>query len=321
MQQVNKLNYKLELSVEKSHLVYTLLYFDIFNYPLKYHEISSFFGANNYSQIHIQSNLKELCNDGFVCHEDGYYFICDNNKDIIKRRKIGNLKAQFMMQKAYRFSRLISWFPFVQCVCLSGSLSKAYMDETGDIDYFIITKPERLWIARTLLIAYKKIFLFDNRKYFCVNYFLDTDNLEIPDKNIFTATELLTLVPMYNGKLYKDLIEKNGWAKEYLPNHEPIDFNCASHGKINFLKKSMEFLLNGKLGDVLDTYFMKLTLKRWSIKFGHFTPDNFEHAMRTRKYVSKHHPQNFQQRVLNALEKKLSDFEDTYQVHLNLKHG
>lgn len=321
MQQVVHSYDKDEFSEGKSHLVRTLLYFDIFSYPLKISEIASFVGKRNYKLIDIQNDLRELCDEEYICHENGYYFFCKNNKSNINQRESGYVHAQFMMQKAYRFSRLISWFPYVRCVCLSGSLSKAQMDRSGDIDYFIITKPDRLWIARTFLIAFKKIFLLNSRRYFCLNYFLDTNNLEIPDKNIFTATELLTLVPMYGGDIYRELIEKNTWANDLLPNQIPIDPYIAEGRSDNFVKRAVEFLLNRKAGDALDTYFMKLTLARWRAKFGHFAPEVFEQTMRSRKYVSKHHPRNFQQNVLNSLKERLNNFENTYQVHLNGNRG
>src|SRR4029453_8923510 len=97
---------------------------------------------------------------------------------------------------------LIASFPYVRCVCISGSLSKKYFDDTTDIDFFVITKPGRLWVCRTFLILFKKLFLLNSKKYFCINYFIDSDNLEIPDQNIFTATELTTLIPMHDYELY-----------------------------------------------------------------------------------------------------------------------
>ena len=94
---------------------------------------------------------------------------------------------------------------------ISGSLSKGYYDDDGDIDFFIITSPKRLWIARTFLILYKKIFLLNSRKYFCVNYFISSNALEIEEKNIFTATELTTLLPMFgNGSFHKFYEKING---------------------------------------------------------------------------------------------------------------
>ena len=226
-----------------------------------------------------------------------------------------------MMQTAYAFSRIMSWFPFVRCVCLSGSISKGYMDESGDIDYFIITKPGRLWIARTLLITFKKVALLNSRKYFCVNYFIDTNHLEIPDKNLFTATELLTLVPVYNHILFQDLLHKNTWAREFLPNHAPVPFELQLPEKHYPIKRFVEWILDNRFGEMLDTWFMKLTLRRWQRRFSGFSPETMDLAMRTRKYVSKHHPQNFQRRVLKNLEERIREFERTHQIQLNFDHG
>jgi hypothetical protein len=39
---------------------------------------------------------------------------------------------------------------------------------------------------------------------------------------------------------------------------------------------------------------------------------SFELALRTRKYVSKHHPQSFQQRVLSALDDRMRTFRSRH---------
>ncbi len=238
---------------------------------------------------------------------------------MLKKRLNGNKNAEKFVPKAYQNAQLIGSFPFVRAVGISGSLSKGYMDESGDVDYFIITEPERLWIARTLLILYKKVFLLNNRKYFCVNYFIDTNHLEIPDKNIFTATEILTLIPAYNAQLFESFVTKNLWTKDFLPNKLPakIDIGTPSDKKI---KKIAEGFLKNKLGETLDLLLMKLTLKKWKSKFKHIQETDFDLALRTRKYVSKHHPQGFQQKVLSAIDKKIGVFESTNNLKLsNLK--
>ena len=73
------------------------------------------------------------------------------------------------MPKAIKRAKFISKFPYIENVSISGALSKNYYNNDGDIDFFLITQPNRLWIARTLLIIYKKMFLLNSRKYFCVN--------------------------------------------------------------------------------------------------------------------------------------------------------
>ena len=86
------------------------------------------------------------------------------------------VKAKVLV-KAKAKARFISKFPFVAAVGVSGSLSKGYYDSDSDIDFFIITQHNRLWICRTLLMVYKKIFLLNSRKYFCPNYFISSEQL------------------------------------------------------------------------------------------------------------------------------------------------
>jgi len=295
------------LSKYEIAVINTLLYFDIFKYPLKADEISHF-SEELFPDESILTNVLIQLKKRKLIFQQGQYFTLSADNGQIKRREEGNKKAQRMLNKAQRYSALIYRFPFVRCVCISGSLSKGYMDDTGDVDYFIITTPKRLWIARTFLIAFKKIILLNSHKYFCVNYFIDTEHLDIPDRNIFTATELLTLMPMAGEQEYRKLMLKNKWATHYLPNHKLVQ-KPDRVVKAGRLKNWLECLLNHVAADVLDNWLMRITVRRWQRKFRHFSTEELEHAFRSRKYVSKHHPRNFQQRVLKQLDEQRKKFK------------
>lgn len=299
-----------DLNEQERNALAALLYFNIFNHPLLANEVFSF---SRISTSNSKQLLDGLVAKGLLFCFDGYYTI-QNNEELIKRRLAGNEKAIDAMKKAYKYGGLISQFPFVKCVCVSGSLSKNYIDEKGDIDYFIITQPGRLWIARTLLILYKKAVLFNSHKFFCLNYFIDTNHLEIADKNIFTATEILTLKPLEGIAVFNNFIQQNGWVTNYLPNYKLVETLAKNEIKsINWIER----LLNNNMGDWLDSFCMKLTLKKWRVKFKGLSKTEFELAMRTRKYVSKHHPQNFQQKVLDELEKAKTSFQKNNNVVLH----
>ncbi|MFZ4796090.1 MAG: nucleotidyltransferase domain-containing protein [Bacteroidia bacterium] len=302
------------LSKTQISIIKTLIYFDVFSYPLTLEQIHHFFQDCQIEDSIIDQSLNGLCENNII-YKIGNFYSIHNNQELVNKRIIGNKYAEKVTKKALRNARLIGSFPYVREVCISGSLSKGYMDESGDVDFFIITKSERLWIARTLLILYKKIFLLNSRKYFCVNYFIDENNLEIPDKNIFTATEILTLIPTYQSTFYHQFITKNNWAFDFLPNRI-IDKNIQIVHKNTFIKTISEKLLDSKLGEKLDGLFMKLTIKKWKQKFNYMRKEQFELAMRSRKYVSKHHPQSFQEKVLNKITEKVNEFENRHQVKL-----
>jgi hypothetical protein len=312
---VENVNLNNQLNTLQSKIVVTLAYFDLFKFPLTYSEIIKFSKITSDQIDLIQLELNILIEKKIIFNHQ-QYFSLNNSKELEVKRENGQKYAELLMKKAVKYSNIINSFPFVRSVCISGSLSKGCVDEQGDIDYFIVTEPERLWITRTLLIVFKKVFLLNSHKYFCVNYFVDTKHLEIPDKNIFTATELLTLLPMTGINVYNDLIQNNEWAYTYLPN-----FQINKKEEVNiekfYFKSFFEKILSGYLGDILDTLFMKLTIKKWKSKFKNFDQEALDTALRSRKYVSKHHPQQFQKVVLSRLENSISQLQNQFNFKLH----
>ena len=296
-----------------------ILYFSLFKYPLTEEEVIAFSDAKDASII--RQELDTLVNDGVIYKIDQFYS-CENDPTQIERRLEGNEGARNIAKKADRMSRLISKFPFVEGVGISGALSKGFFDKDGDIDFFIITSNQRLWIARTLLILYKKIFLLNSKKYFCVNYFISENSLEIEEKNLFTATELVTLIPMYGNGSFHKFYETNDWAYSTFPNRvsgEGLDE--LKPIKKPIITKFAEKILRSKLGEQLDTFFLKLTYKKWKLKFSEMNPDQFNVAMKSTKSVSKHHPQGFQNKVITRLNEKYLAYENKYNITLNKEHA
>jgi len=299
-----------------SSVLKTLLYYDLFNYPLTAEEIKSHCGYHNCSLSAVHEALDELANQELVFH-DGQFYSVQNNRELSLRRISGNAAASQVIGKAQRRSKLIASFPFVRCVCISGSFSKNYFDETTDLDFFIITEPNRLWICRTVLILFKKIFLLNSKKFFCVNYFIDSDNLQILDKNIFTATEIVTLLPMYNYDIYLKFISENSWMKSFFPNAHARKEEGVAKVSNSSMKRFTEKILMGKIGEWLDTLLYRYTLNHWKRKFDWQPRNEFEVNMRTRKSVSKHHPQGFQFQVLKKYEERIRAFENEHELTLS----
>ncbi len=294
-----------------------ILYYSIFKYPITRLEI---FEYSNYSDLKdLDLHLSNLLEQGIVYEINGFYSD-KNDINLINRRISGNKMAQQMMPKACKVSRLISNFPFVQCVCLSGGLSKGYYDEDSDMDFFIITKKNRLWIARTLLVLYKKIFLFNSKKHFCVNYFISSNNLKIEEQNIFTATEITSLIPIYGEQAYESFIKENQWAFNYYPNKKNNLFS-VNHIKKTILSKYVELLLNPSIILYLERFLKKITFKIWQIKFKHLKKTEFDLAMKSTEDVSKHHPQNFQKKVINTLNEKFSLMEGKFNLQLKKEYA
>lgn len=295
----------IKLSVVQIGVYSALAYFDVFNYPISEKEIRAFLPSTAPINGTLISELNALVHNQVIYKLADYYSL-QNDDRLVSKRVAGNKLAIEYLKKAKLISKFIGQFPFVRGVFISGSLSKGYMGEDADIDYFIVTKPGRLWLARTLLILFKKVFLLNSRKYFCVNYFVDENHLEIEDKNMFTAVELSTIIPTFNKQMFTEIKRANTWTKQYLPNHPWSDFKKTPKESPNLLKRILEFILSGALGSYLNKKALRKTLSFWKNKFSDFDQVEFEHALKSRSYVSKHHPQNFQKKVLNAYQQKIA---------------
>ena len=289
----------------RKDILATLAYFDIFNYPLTQFEIFQFL-PNKYEYkeftivlhaLGIEKNIFKL--------ED--FFCLQKNHSLIVRRKKANQEAQKLLHQAERIAQMLYCFPFVKGVAVSGSLSKNYADERSDIDYFIITSKNRLWIARTLLHCLKKIsFLIKKQHYFCMNYFIDEEALTIVEKNIFTATELATLLPMNGQAAFKSLYLQNIWTKSYLPNHL-LKVAYMQDRESPLLKRVIEFILKNRIWDQLDKWLMKSTAKRWDKKSreGKINSRGILMGITATRHCCKPDPVNYQNKLLSQYENKV----------------
>jgi len=235
--------------------------------------------------------------------QDGFYMTQDDPSQII-RRTDGNARAAELLPIGYRIGRLLGKFPFVRGVGISGSLSKDFADDQADIDFFIITKTNRLWVARTILHALKKLsFLAGKQHWFCMNYFIDEEALFMPEQNLFIATEVITLKPV-SGKAIASFFAANNWAMDYFPNHQEITVNTAAGN--HWLKQLLERLLNGSAGEWLDNYLMRITQQRWQKKeqARRLNSKGFPLSLRIAKHYGRPNPEHLQKKILALYAEK-----------------
>lgn len=293
-------------------VVRTLLYFDIFNYPLRKEEILHFLSFRT-TGAELEGVLETMTSGQYIYQFNEFFSIQDKRENIA-RRVSGNEMARAFLPLAIRKARLIARFPFVRAVMASGSLSKNYMDKNSDLDFFIVTAPQRLWIARMMLVLYKRVFLANSHKHFCVNYFVTSDSLEIMEKNQFTATELATVIPLYNDELYLSLLKCNAWINGFFPNFIPRPVNPGTV-KVAGLKKILERVISAMGADALDKWCMKQTHRRWEKLYEkQYSKHDFGIAFKTDRNVSKNHPRHYQKKITELLEQKWKGYREKFNI-------
>jgi predicted nucleotidyltransferase len=297
------------------HIIRPLAYFDIFHYPLTKEELQSYSGL---SPTELDRALVELVQHQqiFVLAE---FYALENNMQLAHGRRKANALAAQRMKVAAKAAAIIARFPYVQAVAVSGSLSKNFADAKTDIDFFVITTANRLWLARTFLHLLKKIsFVTGSQHLFCMNYFVDTEAMEIVEKNIFTATEIVTLIPMHGPDILQQFMQANQWTRWHFP--KPIDTAVmAKPAKKGWLARWVQHCLNGQWGNRLDDRLLRITQQRWQKKAdrNQLNSRGIKMGMVADKHFSKPDPANFQQKVVRQFEERIAQFSNKVQIPMN----
>ena len=297
------------------NILKSLIYFSLFNHPLTEDEIFRFSSVTSKNQL--QKDIDILVNSGVIKRFDNFLLYKNNSRHVTKRVN-GSKNAKNVMPKVKQVAAFIAKFPFVEGVAISGSLSKGYYDAESDFDFFIITQAKRVWLTRVLIALYKRIFLKNSHKEFCVNYFVSTETLEIEEKNRFTATEIVTIIPLYGMQIFKHFYDKNNWVFNYFPNYN-LQSSLKQLKEIKKHKRRFIFegLLNNFIGKAMNYLCMRIVTRRWKYKYKTSTNNPYK----SKKEISKHHPDNFQEQVIKKLNLQYELCEKKYGIHLSKEYA
>jgi predicted nucleotidyltransferase len=236
-----------------SAVIKTLAYADIFEFPLKEKEVGKFLiSPFRISQKKVSQTLILLMRKGIINKKEAFYYLKNQRKIVFlrkKRRKWSHLK----FKKTQKIARLLKIIPWIKAVILTGSLSRENADQEDDIDWLVITSPQRLWLSRFLLIFTLQL-LGKRRRPFqkkvkdkiCANMFLTQKHLKLPkeEQDLFAAHEILQARLLWQKEnSYFDFIKANSWTRKYLAN---AYFRKISkyHPKAPKLKTTPLFKLN-----------------------------------------------------------------------------
>lgn len=293
----------------ESGILKMLAYYSIFHYPLSRDEIKEFMPAG-VNTAHFDTALEQLTSNKVIYKIDDLYLL-EPDKEMVKRRREGNHRAEKLLPRAIKVGRFLSRFPYVRGIGISGSLSKNYASDKADFDFFIITKANRLWIARTIMHLFKKFtFLTGKQHYYCMNYYVDEKALKLEEHNIYTAIEMITLVPV-RGESLQSFFVANNWVNEWFPNYTSKTNQSWVPG-VSWFKKVIECLFNNKVGDRLDNYLMKKTTFRWKKKMEKrmLNYEGKEMELITGKHFARSNPASFQEKVLARYALKMTELKN-----------
>lgn len=254
----------------------TVLYADLFDYPLTEDELFRRLIEVVPKRAAFEHAVERMV--GTQLRRRGAYLTWRNRGHLEQIRERRAAVSARHWTVAERYGRWLRWVPFIRMVAVSGALAQGNAQESGDVDLFCVTDPSRLWLARLWLVplarwtrAFGGTALLD----LCPNYLLTTETLEVDTKNLFTAYETVQAVPLWGEDVYRAFRDANPWTDQFLPragrarragptddpnagsNEDPTE---ATYPAKPWPTRTVERLLGGRLGDLLDRGLHRLSL-------------------------------------------------------------
>lgn len=255
-------------------IIKTLSYFDIFDYPLTLGQIYKFIHSKKkVSKELINKHLDKMSD---VIKKRGKYCFFDGRRDIVEKRISKEVESKKKLKYAKSALRLLCFIPSVKFLGVSGSLSMNNSREEDDVDIFVITDKNALWITRffvtMILLIFKKkrkregLFVKDK---ICPNMFISINHLKLGGRgrSLFLAHEIVQLSVIKNkDNTFEQFLYANKWIKKLLPN--AVNFDSIEQSiKIDYKNYSLVQLAFVELIDVLDSlaYILQFRYMRSSI--------------------------------------------------------
>lgn len=297
----------MHLTNTEAAILRTILYGDVFNYPMTLDEIHHFLISDRpiprTTIEHAMTNSTAL---KALLHQADGYITLEARADLIPKRIARLEAARRMWDSAQVYAAWLARLPFVRMVALTGSLAMhnpAHGDD--DYDYMLITARHRVWTARALAILLVK---WGQRRgiTICPNFVLAEDRLEQDRCDLFVAHEVMQMIPLYGDAVYHDLLHANTWTLAHLPNaarpfHRAPEYHPQPAWQ--WLKTTLERLLTGGIGDRLEAWEYQRKLRRFSPSLQ--TPHS---AAKLDSSQVKGHFQDHGHRILGEYQERLARY-------------
>ncbi len=261
----------LQLSLKK-----TLAYFDLANYPLTKEEMYNFLWqppAVSYSDFLLSLSEIRLP----IVEKNGYYFLAER-EELIEMRRRRLLISENKLKIARRAVRIVRSVPFLKAIFVCNTVGAEQATEDSDIDFFIVTEKNRIWIVRlwvTFLLGLFRLRRVNNRikNKICLSFYVTADslnlaNLRVVDDDIHFAYWINQMLPIFDPEnLYAKFLQANSWTKKYLPNIKPekmssyiLAVNLSKIGDV--WKRAWEKMWTGVYGDMISGEAKKIQISK-----------------------------------------------------------
>ena len=241
----------------------TLVFFDVQDIALTFLELKAYLIATpQFSEADHKIAISDIENvligelRGQVESHSGLYFL-SGRESLVETRKLRYRTSLVRFRKARKYLFWLKFFPYLRAVGISGSQALFNSNPSSDIDLFVLTSKNRIWLARFLVSFYFQI--LGQRRHgehiqdrFCLNHYLCEDLEITEDRNLYTAVEYASLIPVLGTEEFARFWQKNRWINDFL--HDPLfeRNNIFFNFKFSEAQKFFEIILDFTIGPLLN---------------------------------------------------------------------
>jgi hypothetical protein len=250
----------------ESAILETVLYSDLFDYPLTHAEIAHYLIGVRADTDTVRAALAAPNHlNGHLRQRDGYVF-ARQREAIVDRRHARRASSTRLWMRARRFACVMAAVPFVRMIGVTGALAMDNAAPGDDIDVMIVAARRRAWTARLFVVALVYVGkLFGD--VLCPNYVISEDALELEARDLFAAHEFAQMAPLHGFDVYDRMRQDNRWVYDVLPNafaplRKEREVGPGRLGRA--LQRAGERLLGGRLGDALEEWEMRRKQRKFA---------------------------------------------------------
>ncbi len=235
----------------------TLAYSAVFDYPLTFHQLCTYLISNRkFKYLTFKEALVDLEKAGKLKIRDGKIFLYKNSPKNWDKRKENTKRLLDNVQPAIQKLKIIPW---IKLLALTGSIAAYNANQRDDVDIFIISQKNRVWLTRLFVVLIlKSVGKYRTEKNptkkVCPNIYIDETQMAWPKEkqNLYVAHEIIMMHPLINrDNSYFDFVNANKWLGSFLPS--------ADAG--NKIKPKTQKYTNSRTVDKLEKLLMSLQIK------------------------------------------------------------
>lgn len=194
----------------------TVAYSDVFDMPITLDHLHRFLVGEAVAEADLADIVDSMVADGRLARRGDVIYL-PGRDDVLAIYDERTARAATMWREAEGWGRRIGRVPFVRMVAVTGGLAVDSVADHDDIDYFIVTRPGRLWLTRLMIIALGRLAARHDIE-LCPNYLVSDIAIEMSDQKIYVARELAQMVVIVGDDLCQEVRAKNRWMFDLLPN-------------------------------------------------------------------------------------------------------